>query len=179
MLDSRKIHLLDKYLQHREVHSVADIGSGDCRYIKYITTKEYGRELKKAIVIEKDTTNLEKCRSNLPSLDLILVNSDIENLSNIDALKGEKADIVLLFDILEHLTCPKKAVELAKSLNPELIFISTIGEPLDNIRDAIERDPEHVLMFNQTLLFRFLRRLDLKPIEISQDHEILFAVARL
>lgn len=179
MLDLRKTSLLDKYLNYRTVSAVADIGSGDCRYVKYITTRHYGKALRKAIAIDKSPLQIELCRKNLEGINLSPIILDLETEYNINTIVRDQVDIVLLFDILEHLSCPRKAIELAKLFQPELIFISTIGEPTNNIRDAIERDPEHVVMFNRTLLSRFLKRLELEPLEIRQDHEILFAVARL
>ena len=168
-LDERKLRLLRAFVT-KPGCVVVDLCSGDCRYLHWLVKHI---PVSKAYAIDKNCSFAEACKPFQFICGEIGLYSCWWYI-----LGGAFADYVLLFDCLEHSTFYGALLDAAHYfLAPGGLLIgSTIGEPVDHIRDAIERDPEHVHLFNPVLLRRALERHGFRVIYLSQDHEILFFV---
>ncbi len=163
----RLVQVLSTSVGTNEV-SVVDVGCGDCRYYDVLT-----RYLKVSEYLGIDRS--PRCGDKPTiSVDLEVVKPEMYSEY------FNRYDIAVMFDILEHITNYGLLLDFVNALLKKngYALISTIAIPIDNIRDAIERDIDHVHLYTPTLLSRALSRHGFAVMYTYQDHEILYAIAR-
>ena len=89
------------------------------------------------------------------------------------AAGGEKFDVVTSFEVLEHLSEPKKFVgHIRRALKPGGRFFCTVPNvDSPSVRGATRQDwvpPVHVLFFNQRALKEMLQRAGLTEVETGE-----------
>ena len=169
-VDLRKARLIEQACSMLEIRGiknvrVLDLGCGDCTYAREIAGK--------CNVVDYVGVDTEpRCNG------YNVVRADVQD-TGLPSLIGGSFDVVLMLDILEHVTNYGMALSNARKLiRPNgLLLISTIAIPQDNINDAIERDPQHVHLYTPELLRRALARHGFSLVMFWQEHEILFAIA--
>ena len=116
-----------------------------------------------------------------PETSKILKETYKEVVSNINELKGEKFDVVVLLDILEHLPRPKEFINQLKEYLSEnaIILISvpniahwSVRIPLlfgcFNYKHRGILDETHLWFFTRKTFKKFISETSLKKIELSQ-----------
>ena len=167
MIDGRKEELIRvgcSMLGGRVV-DVLDLGCGDCTYGAVISRVcRVGRYV--GVDAKPNCRGFETVRADLQDNLVSLINGSF--------------DVVLMLDVLEHLTNYGRALDNARFLIKDggLLLISTIGIPIDGVKDAIERDPEHVHLFTPTLLRRALIRHGFQVLTYWQNHELIYTIAK-
>ena len=169
-LDERKLRLIRTHIPAEHLR-ILDIFSGNCEYSKWIS-EIYPTKL--IVAIDKKAN----CK------DIIMYKVEITCNTNTEALAEELGkniyNVILLFDALEHTECYGKLLELCKYCitTDGVILGSTIGIPTDNVTNAIYQDSEHLHLFTKEFIVRLFKKYGFNNIIVSQDHEIIFFVAK-
>ncbi len=165
-IDTRKVLLIAAACSLLGVKNptVLDLGCGDCRYASVVEAA-CGLGMYVGVDAKPNCQGRNVVRTDLEVWDSPFVGV---------------FDLVLALDILEHLTNYGHALDVArKAIKPSgLLLVSTIAVPMDDVQDAIERDPEHVHLYTRELLKRALRRHGFEATHAWQDHEILLTIAK-
>jgi len=170
-LDERKLRLIRTHIPAEHLR-ILDIFSGDCKYSKWIS-EIY--PVKLIVAIDKKAN----CKDITTYKIEITCDTDIKSLA--EELGKNIYNVVLLFDALEHTECYGKLLELCKYCitTNGIILGSTIGIPTDNVTNAIYQDSEHLHLFTKEFIVRLFKKYGFNNVIVSQDHEIIFFVAKL
>jgi 2-polyprenyl-3-methyl-5-hydroxy-6-metoxy-1,4-benzoquinol methylase len=128
--------------------------------------------------------NVEGLELNKKSASIALRHYALELASDINGLKHQLYDVVILFEVIEHITKPDEVLSLcSKLLRPGgLLFITT-----PSVRSIPARyfpshcahytGPSHVSLFTETALARLLARFnfDIERLEIDRNSSIFGA----
>lgn len=157
-----KRFLIDRFLKKvaHEVNNIKpdtiiDLGCGEGYFEEYLFRKGFRGEI---LGVDVSESAVKEARRKNPKFRF--QKGDIFTLS-IDG----KSDLVLLLEVVEHLSYPQKAVETAKKLSNKII-ISVPWEPWfswlsffgGNYIRRLGRHPEHVWFFNERKLAKLLSK---------------------
>ena len=148
--------------------SILDFGCGPGSFVALLRDK-FGFE------------NVEGLELNKKSASIALRHYALKLASDINDLKHRQYDVVLLFEVIEHITKPDEVLSLCSSLlRPGgLLFITT-----PSVRSIPGRyfpshcnhftGPSHVSLFTETALARLLARFsfDIERLEIDRNRSI-------
>ncbi len=150
----------EKYISYieKDVESVLDVGCGRGEWLSLLKKKgfdTYGCDLD-YICVNKS--------SNFGSVK----RADIVNLS--DSYESNQFDLVTAFHILEHVTCPLKALEQMKKVSKKYVLTA-----VPNAR-YISQDEllTHIYSWNGDTFTNLLNKAGLKVLSIKQDRTNVF-----
>jgi len=171
VLDERKLRLIRTHIPAEHLR-ILDIFSGNCEYSKWIS-EIY--PVKLIVAIDKEVD----CKDITTHKIKITCDTDIKLLA--EELGRNIYNVILLFDALEHTECYGKLLELCKYCITidGVILGSTIGIPTDNVTNAIYQDSEHLHLFTKEFIIRLFKKYGFNNVIVSQDHEIIYFVAKL
>jgi SAM-dependent methyltransferase len=177
--------LIDRIVQNsdKKIITILDVGGGAGLILsiisKYIKNK-YNRKVKK-IALDLSPGMLKVQAKNDPDLFLCL-NEDIKKTS----LAKKSIDIVLLIDVLEHLTVPEEALKEIRRISQFCI----IKIPLENnfnfkvinffdkgkLRQMLKKDLGHINVFSRKSLLCLLKQSGINV--VSFEYTNVFSYLR-
>lgn len=140
---------------------ILDLGCGDGVFIEALTPNNelYGVDIDKRSIEVARQRGLKN-----------LYNMDVEEFINYAKEIGLRFDLITMFDLLEHLTDPKKVLEKLKSiLKPSGLIVGTLPNRDRLFTNHIKTDfpPHHFYRFSKRSLEQFIKRAGYEPLHIE------------
>jgi len=159
--------------------SIMDFGCGEGYVLHYLSKNiDFGN--KKILGIDYSESAINSARELNKNFDFL-----IENEKYLDSVSDNSFDVVICFEVLEHLEEPQTVLKKLYNVSNKYLIVSVPNEPLFTILRFLSfnnwlrfgRHPEHVNFWNINSFYKFIEEnIHPKKITIKISNTWIIAV---